>query len=361
MTAPGTPSGRRLLALAGLAAALAPLGAAAAAKGAPEQAAVSIGGRRAVARSSSTLAGRPASRYSVKNLFDGKLETAWVEGAKGDGKGEWVEVEFPDAVEVDGFLLAPGYGRSAELFAANVAPLQTVLSADGKDVGGNVFRYALRGDRLGCAPTGEDANLAPRVVVLPKPVRGRRFRLIVKEALRSADRKHEDLAISEWQLLLADRKGLPPVAPAWRGAVAFAVELATALRREAPDARLLPAGARIRDLFAAYPGAEAASLHDAIDAVLSGTGASPDGTPAANAWAVLRGFVGNALALRPWEGRLQIVGEAVFVVGAEQAALEYTPVAYAELERPARILEVDPLVQRPMCGGQSLPEPGREQ
>jgi hypothetical protein len=352
---------RRLLTLAGAVAVLAlPAAGAAAPRGAPEEATVAIAGRTAVARSSSTLAGKPAGRYSVKNLFDGKLETAWVEGAKGDGKGEWVEVEFAEPVEVDGFLIAPGYGRSAAVFAANVAPLQTVLSVDGKDAGSNVIRYALRGARLGCEPSGEEANFAPRVVVLPKAVRGRRFRLAVKQTLRVASRKADDLAISEWQLLLADRKELPPAPAAWADAIRFGVEVATALRSETPDPRLLPAGARIRDLFAAYPGSDAASLHDAINTVLAGTGASPDATPTANAWAVLRGFVGNAVALRPWEGRLQVVGEAVFVVGAEQAALEYTPAAYADLRRPTRIQDVDPLVQRPMCGGQGLPEPGRE-
>lgn len=72
---------------------------------------------------SSTLAG---GSYSVKNLFDHKPGTAWVEGKPDDGIGEWVSFKFDkQAWEDQAYAFAGviyivnGYAKSPALFREN--------------------------------------------------------------------------------------------------------------------------------------------------------------------------------------------------------------------------------------------------
>ncbi|MCL6592295.1 MAG: hypothetical protein K6U80_20410 [Firmicutes bacterium] len=68
--------------------------------------------------------------YKSANLCDGKAGTAWVEGAKGNGIGEWVKfhidasTSFPDAVTNNPFSLdeigvLPGYAKSLKTWSEN--------------------------------------------------------------------------------------------------------------------------------------------------------------------------------------------------------------------------------------------------
>jgi len=57
-------------------------------------------------------------KYSVKNLLDGKLETAWVEGATGYGKGEWIEMEIENFM-LTGILIVNGYTKNKNTFYNN--------------------------------------------------------------------------------------------------------------------------------------------------------------------------------------------------------------------------------------------------
>lgn len=84
---------------------------------------------------------RSKTDFAPQNLVDGAIETAWCEGAKGTGVGEWVELELASkasAIEVvSGFLkstptpLAP----RPPTFAANGRPTKLALTrADGSAV-----------------------------------------------------------------------------------------------------------------------------------------------------------------------------------------------------------------------------------
>ena len=61
--------------------------------------------------------------YLPQFLCDGKLSTAWSEGADGDGEGEWVRVRFPAPRTVTKVELLPGYAkdhpRFGNLFSLN--------------------------------------------------------------------------------------------------------------------------------------------------------------------------------------------------------------------------------------------------
>ncbi len=68
-------------------------------------------------------------QYARSNLYDGKAETAWVEGAKGNGIGEWVKIKIdayrgaseytttPFSIEEIGII--PGYAKSEKTWLEN--------------------------------------------------------------------------------------------------------------------------------------------------------------------------------------------------------------------------------------------------
>jgi hypothetical protein len=162
---------------------------------------VKIGERRATVTASSALKSTGPGAYGPAMLFDGKKETAWVEGARGDGAGEWVEVAFDDAVSLEGFLLVPGYARSADVFYKNVVPTQLELLADGKSAGEYTVSY-WRDIDCKIAPGEIADNASPRMVVFPRPLTAHRFRLVVKGVERTRKTRDGDLGISEWILLV---------------------------------------------------------------------------------------------------------------------------------------------------------------
>lgn len=67
------------------------------------------------------------NKYSGLNLFDDNVNTAWVEGAKGDGIGEWIRIEInghreshttqPFSIWTVGVI--PGYAKNQKIWEAN--------------------------------------------------------------------------------------------------------------------------------------------------------------------------------------------------------------------------------------------------
>lgn len=57
--------------------------------------------------------------YEPKNLFDNDLNTAWCEGAKGHGEGQWVEFNFAGNVSVAAIGIINGYTKREALYYAN--------------------------------------------------------------------------------------------------------------------------------------------------------------------------------------------------------------------------------------------------
>jgi hypothetical protein len=75
------------------------------------------------AKASSALRPHGATRYDAARALDGRLDTAWCEGAQGDGVGEWIEVR---AQHLAGWrsplcqvLMIPGYAKSEALYQQN--------------------------------------------------------------------------------------------------------------------------------------------------------------------------------------------------------------------------------------------------
>jgi hypothetical protein len=55
----------------------------------------------------------------VRNLFSGDSSLAWVEGAPGDGIGEWITVEFDSRRSVRSVLIDNGYQKNSDIYYKN--------------------------------------------------------------------------------------------------------------------------------------------------------------------------------------------------------------------------------------------------
>lgn len=320
---------------------------------------VTVAGVPACARASSTLKSAQG-RYAVSNLFDGKVETAWVEGAKGDGRQEWVAIEFDRPIALDGFLLAPGYGRSAETFEQNLAPAVVTVEADGEALAEYELRYAMRYDD--CTLEREAWNRAARVIVLKTPRTVKALKLTIQVALRTKTVAYEDLALSEWTPLLA---GAPPPAGV-DPHTALVIRALRALRDGAlPDADLSPE-LQVRDVFADYPGEWAAAMREDVRTTLHSYGARPDVDARRNFERVARGaLVGAPVTLFGGPGVQRVIGKALFEPVREDLewTLSYEP--FLELERgyadvPPLITALDAWLHPYRCSPYRLPDEGEE-
>lgn len=90
------------------------------------------------ARASSALPAAPDVGYGAKNAFDSKLSTAWIEGAKGDGVGEWVEFTLnprpvsDQNLEVTQLAIFNGYRKNRDLWRKNGRVRRLRMSVNGK-------------------------------------------------------------------------------------------------------------------------------------------------------------------------------------------------------------------------------------
>ncbi len=167
----GQGKGQKEVKLAARSHAPAPTGAAASCDG--------IDGYRVCASSALKTGGTNTSHYGPRNLLDGTSRTAWVEGAAGDGIGEWVVISWNTKQTVRGFRIANGYGKSDSLFERNASVRQLSLSFSN----GEQATLALQN-----APGSLD-------YALPKPLEATWVRIEI-QAVRKGT-KYPDTAISE--------------------------------------------------------------------------------------------------------------------------------------------------------------------
>jgi zinc-ribbon domain len=76
--------------------------------------------RPRAATASSSLKATSLTDFRPTNLLDGDTATAWVEGGKGTGAGEWVKLEFDHAVSLARIEIANGYQADDTHFASYV-------------------------------------------------------------------------------------------------------------------------------------------------------------------------------------------------------------------------------------------------
>ncbi len=91
-----------------------------------------VNGIKATVQASSELHSKTPGKYSVANLFDDNLSTAWVEGVEGDGTGESITVTFETAVHISTIDIFNGYQKSPALYSANARVKTMTVKLDGK-------------------------------------------------------------------------------------------------------------------------------------------------------------------------------------------------------------------------------------
>ena len=57
--------------------------------------------------------------YAPGQTLDGSMMTAWVEGSKGPGIGEWIRFDFGRDVKLRRIFIAPGYFKSPQIWLKN--------------------------------------------------------------------------------------------------------------------------------------------------------------------------------------------------------------------------------------------------
>ncbi len=87
-------------------------------------------GNGAALCASSALAPQKTNTYGVDNMLDGRLETAWIEAARGLGVGEYVALDLGSKASFREIDLINGYSKSASLHAkhSRIAILRVTAS-----------------------------------------------------------------------------------------------------------------------------------------------------------------------------------------------------------------------------------------
>jgi hypothetical protein len=268
------------------------------------------------ASASSTLQHKDAKRYAAANAIDGDPGTAWVEGAKGIGKGETLTVRFAKATPIDGLVVVAGYARSAKTLTDNGVPTKLAVLLDGKPAGAFPLYFARTrpanpDKEKGCRIAGAPANLAPRLLIFKQ-----RSPPVQAIALRIADAeqvgKFDETAISEAQPIFAG-------APLRIGGVSYRAAADALISLRAGTAANLPLSGEVPvDALAEFP-ASVGDLHpgEAIEPWLRKSGVY-DTASGAEAW--LRAFSGSVLggATAALDGGKRLIGPLAWSHGDGQ-------------------------------------------
>ena len=80
--------------------------------------------------------------YYPTHIDDRNLDTAWNEGADGNGVGEYVELYYPEGTEITGGLFFPGYYKNEEIFFQNNAITRVEISSGNQKIEMDTSRFA---------------------------------------------------------------------------------------------------------------------------------------------------------------------------------------------------------------------------
>jgi hypothetical protein len=148
-------------------------------------------------KASSTLPAEGEISYAAENLKSlWSPDTAWCEGAKGAGTGEWIELAPEVPKPLAAIEIAPGYFKSEELFEANARPKKLLVELNGEH---------------SFTATVQDARVTCHIPILgyAKPVKT--IRMTFQEVWPG--KKYEDLCVSAIRLhVRLDKK--PKIQPA---------------------------------------------------------------------------------------------------------------------------------------------------
>ncbi len=138
---------------------------------------------KVVVTTSSTLPPQAGNSYAPGKLMDGDTRTAWVEGAAGDGVGEWIKVTYESPMKIRRIYFANGYGKTDKSYRENGRIRDAEISTEAGS-----FRTTL-----------PDKN-GEQTISLPASMAGKKTRW-VKLAIKSVypGTKYEDTAFAEFR------------------------------------------------------------------------------------------------------------------------------------------------------------------
>lgn len=128
---------------------------------------------------SSTLPDSQDNSYDVLQIVDGSKETAWIEGAEGEGIGEKFGIIFDKECSFKGFIINAGYQKSEDIYYKNSRP--KTIRVEFSD--GTQLDYEL-----------ED-KCEEQKIVFPNEVKADSFFIIILSVYEGS--RYEDTAISE--------------------------------------------------------------------------------------------------------------------------------------------------------------------
>lgn len=132
---------------------------------------------RGTVSATSTLA--PESAFAAANLFDGRRECVWAEGAANAGEGEGLSFEFAQLVNITAIQIWNGYQRSDNHYSANARLRNFEFGAAGSPAQSYTLADRKAGQRIELAAAA----------------RGQKFDLKIRDVFKGG--KYKDLAISD--------------------------------------------------------------------------------------------------------------------------------------------------------------------
>jgi len=132
-------------------------------------------------------------------LLDGRTDTAWCEGATGNGECATVDLTLEGAPPIWGIRLRNGYGKTGTTFKENGRPMRIRVL-----VAGETLEYAL-----------DTSSPKPQDLLLPQAVQVEALRLQISD-VRTGE-KYEDTCMTELEFLTRQTPGAKRPVKRWQG------------------------------------------------------------------------------------------------------------------------------------------------
>ncbi len=137
---------------------------------------------------SSVLNNEP--KYWTANAVDGRRDTAWAEGAPGNGEGEWLEIRLPGTYQLTRVELIPGFDK-----------VRADAYGDRWTLNNRVTAARLEFDHGSSTHVNFDANLRDfQGVNLRPPIRTQSVRITITGTKRGTKQDWHDACVSEVRL-----------------------------------------------------------------------------------------------------------------------------------------------------------------
>lgn len=114
--------------------------------------------------------------YTASNLVDEDMDTAWVEGVSGYGKGSWIKVSASESHPIYGIAIRNGYNKSEKTYTINARPKKVKFTF----AGGKSHTAVLSNER---SYDGEYTD----VIMFDEPIRSKYVKMTIQSVYEGED------------------------------------------------------------------------------------------------------------------------------------------------------------------------------